>query len=304
MKDSAKITLLVVIKFVLGVTITAAVGYLLFCLLLYSIADMPDEEDRYVTFSDGTSLERTGGPTYIHTMNNGLYFKKGDSQFDGSIHHDNGYYEYGYIVRYAYDEKGNIAYRQLKQVQYSGQEYLYEFNQHHIISDRTVLYNCITDTETEFDSVNELYEYCRVQDIQLGAWYYPLGYTPVEENILLTSGNWTMAANARDYCIVDNGTDELFAGYSDRYFEYENYFGFHFQHREADYSFIEENTVIEFSTDEIVGKNYAGLIDVYVDKYVLVNSETDVYTVFDTKKELKHYAKQNDIKISWNKIEY
>ena len=297
----------IVVAYVIAVVVFYLFGMYVILPALFGPSEI-SEDERYVTFDDGTNLERTGGPTYIHTLPRGFCFDKGDSRFDCSIHHANGYYEYGCITRYAYDNNGNIAYRQLENSRYSGQEYLYEFDQIKVVSDRTILYNCETDTEREFNSMNELYAYCREQNIQLGAWYYPLGYTPVAETIVLTSDNWTMASNARDYCFVDNGTDELFAGYVDKYFEYENYFGFHFQHIENDDSMIEENPVIEYSTDEIVGKKYIGFIffynDVYVDKYVLINSETDEYTIFDTKKELTKYAKDAGIDVKWNKIKY
>ncbi|MBQ8210783.1 MAG: hypothetical protein IJZ35_09390 [Clostridia bacterium] len=311
MKNSKK-TVFIIVGIILTIIASYIVSYFLLMYVvlpgLFGPSQVPEDE-RIVEFDDGTVLERTGGPTYTHTLYDGYEFVKGDGRFEGRIYHDdNEYSVYGYIMRYAYDTNGNIAYRQLEDTSYYGEEYLFEWDNYNVVADRTILYNCKTDTETEFDSMNELYAYCDSRGIELGAWYYPVGYTPVEEVIQLESGGWTVASNALDYSVVDNGSEELFSGFIDKYFECDNYFGFHFQHIEnGDYD-IAQNPVITYSTDNVVGKKYAGLLffynDVYVDKYVLINTDTDEYTVFDTKKELKQYAKDIDLDVKWNKIEY
>lgn len=307
-----KKTVLTVTGVVFEYVIAFITGWLLLMYVilpgLFGPSEIPEDE-KYVTFDDGTHLERTGGPTYTHTLYDGYEFVKVEGRFEGRIYHnDNDYAVYGYIMRYAYDMNGNIAYRLLEDTSHYGEEYLFEWDNYYVVADRTILYNCKTDTETEFDSMNELYAYCDRQGIELGAWYYPVGYTPVEEVIQLESGSWTIASNTLDYSVVDNGSEELFSGYIDKYFVCDNYFGFHFQYVENGEYDIAENPVIEYSTDNVVGKKYAGLLffynDIYVDKFVLINTDTDEYTVFDTKKDIKQYAENIDIDVKWKKIKY
>lgn len=214
----------------------------------------------------------------------------------------------GYFRKYAFDPSGYIAYHYLDNggSNSSVEDALYEWDNYYIFEDCAVLYDCNTDTEHRFETMQELYTYCEDNGIDLGDWYYPSGYSSLPEEKILEVGDWTIASNLNDYCVVKNGDTDLFSGEIDKYFYTDRYFAFHLQFVEyGDYD-IAENPVIKYNNETVVDKKFKNLLywflDVYLDKYVFVDTETGNYSIFDDKDSIEEYAGEMGIDPKWEKI--
>lgn len=279
------------------------------------IYEVPEDE-RILEFTDGSVCMNTGGPTYEHELFDGYYIYENDNLFQNRLYsYDkdlNIPYEYnsGLFFRYAFDPEGYIAYRHLEKWEKPGdpENYLCMWKNEHIITDCAVLYDCKTDEVMIFETLPELREYCSKNNINLGVWYNSSNHFCYQEEVHIQKGDWSLTEVVYDYSIVSFGNEDLFSGVIDSYFETENGFGFRFQHVENNKYGCQPNPVISYSENEVVGKRYWGLLfvydDVYADKYVYVDTVTNEYTVFETKKEIREYAKSMGVSPDWVKIKY
>ena len=153
----------------------------------------------------------------------------------------------------------------------------------------------------EFNSMNKLCDYCTKNNIHLGVWYYPTGYSSIPEEIYIDLNGWKLTLNKAEYYeTVYQDSTLLFAGTIDRYFVTDRYLAFRFRHLEGyDYE-IEENPIIEYNPQNIIGKKF--LLDVYTEAFVFIDTQTDEYIIFDSKKEVNEYAESLNIKPDWQKI--
>lgn len=273
-----------------------------------------DDDEKITEFADGSVCENTGGGTYDHRLFDGYYVYRNDNMFQNRLCHNDKKlkipeeYQDGLIYRYSFDPDGYIAYRYIDKWAKPDEpeSYLYMWDDEYIIADCAVLYDCNADEVKVFETLPELCDYCANNGINLGVWYNSYGYCCYQEEVHIEKDNWTLTETVYDYSVVSLENEELFAGLIDSYFETENGFGFHFQHVERCDASFHPNPVITYSENEVVGKKYAGLIffydDVYADKYVFVDTQTNKYIVFDTKKEIKEYAKTLGINPDWVKI--
>ena len=282
-------------------------------LFLAYIYEVP--EDKKITeFADGSVCKNTGGPTYEHKLFDGYYVYENDNLFQNRLCHIDkklnipNDYQGGLIYRYSFDPDGYIAYHYIDKWAKPDEpeSYLYMWDEEYIIPDCAVLYDCNADEVKIFETLPVLRDYCDSNGINLGAWYNSVNHCCYQEEIHVKKGDWTLSELVWDYSIVSMENEELFAGLIDTYFEAENGFGFHFQHTEGyDVSF-HPNPEIPYSENQVVGKKYEGLLffynDVYADKYVYVDTLTNEYMVFDTKKEIKEYAETCGITPAWVKI--
>lgn len=220
-------------------------------------------EDKKITeFADGSVCENTGGPTYEHMLFDGYYIYQNDNNFSnilfcvGKDLNIPDEYNRGLFFRYAFDPNGFIAYRYVdKWAEYGEPEqYLYMWDDEHIITDCSVLYDCNADEVKIFETLPELREYCRNNNINLGVWYNSRVYSCYQEEVHIQKSDWTLTEITWDYSIVSFGNEDLFAGVIDSYFETEKGFGFHFQYIENYDSACHPNPVIPYSESEVVGK--------------------------------------------------
>lgn len=303
--------------------IILALVYVVFCFILLIpalmflayIYEVPEDE-RITEFADGSVCENTGGPTYEHRLFDGYYIYQNDNNFSNRLDsYDKTLnipdeYNGGLFFRYAFDPDGYIAYRYLERWEKPGdpENYLCMWEDDHIIIDCSVLYDCNKDEVKVFETLPELREYCSNNNINLGVWYNSRVYFCYQEEVHIQKGDWTLTELTWDYSIVSFGDEELFSGVIDSYFETKNGFGFHFQHVEDNTYGCQPNPVISYTESEVVGKKYEGLLffydDMYADKYVYVDTVTNEYTVFDTKKEIKEFAKSMGVSPDWVKIKY
>ncbi len=300
---------LVVLYWIIGFFIML-IPALMFLAYIYEVP----EEERITEFADGSVCENTGGGTYDHRLFDGYYVYQNDNLFANRLSHTEKKlnipeeYQKGLIYRYAFDSDGYIAYRYLEEWNKSGDpaSYLYIWDDEYIIKDCSILYNCNTDEITVFDTFEKLRVYCDSNGINLGAWYNSCGYCCYQEEVHISKGNWTLTEIVFDYSVVCFGYEEFFAGIVDSYFETENGFGFHFQHIENNDANCHSNPVIPYSENETVGKKHSALLvfydDVYADKYVYIDTTTNEYKIFDTKKEIKNYVKSLGTSPEWKDI--
>ncbi len=314
MKTAKRKTFLIVfgiiLAFIVEIVIIFHFGPYLISLLIFGNPDVPEDE-RIVEFQDGSVLERTGGLTYEHRLADKFIFERRDSTFECYIYNQADHseitdeYSYNRVFKYAFSPDGYIAYRILSDTySYESDEpVLYEFDGYSIIADKNVLYNSNTDTRIEFESMTELVDYCEENDIELGVWYYPVGYSTDPEYDYIEIGDWELRISGADwYQTVYHNNRMLFAGNIDRYFISDRYFAFHFVLREGYEYEIEENSVIEFNPDIVIGKKL--FADIYSDSYVFIDTETDKYQIFEDKESVKEYAESLGVRIKWEKVKY
>ena len=300
-----------------SIAVFAALTYAASYMILYLIfgpSEVPEDE-KIVEFPDGSILERTGGPTYTHTLFGEYAILYGDNSFESRLvtlgENKNLITEdqWGKFFKYAFSDEGYIAYRFLDRdntYDYGNEPdetTLYEFNSDEITADKNILYDCNTDTILEFESMNDLCDYCTKNNIRLGLWYYPTGYSSNPEEIYIDINGWKLALNLSEYYeTVYNDSKLLFAGTIDKYFITDRYLSFRFRHLQAyDYA-IEENPIIEYNPQNIIGKKF--LLDIYTEAYVFIDTQTDAYIIFNSKKEVNEYAKSLGFKPDWEKIKY
>lgn len=314
MKTAKRKTILIVVgailAFIVEIVIIFHFGPYLISLLIFGNPDIPEDE-RIVMFDDGSVLERTGGPTYEHRLADKFIFDRSDSSFECNIYTQpdqtdiTDEYPYNRVFKYSFSPEGYIAYRVLSR-QYTpetDETVLYEFDGHNILSDKNVLYDSNTDTRIEFDSMNKLIDYCKENDIELGDWYYPVGRSTVPEYDFVETDNWDLRiSGANWYQTVYHNDRMLFAGTIDKFFVSDRYFAFHFVLREGYEYEIEENPVIEFNPDIVIGKKL--FADIYSDSYVFIDTETDKYQIFEDKESVKKYAESLGVRISWEKVKH
>ena len=300
----------IILAFILEIAVIFHFGPYLIARLIFGPSEVSAEE-RFVEFDDGSVLERTGGPTYEHKLTDKFIFDRSDTTFECNIYTQPEHtditdeYPYNRVFKYSFSPDGYIAYRILSE-QYTpetDEPVLYEFDGHNILSDKNVLYNSITDTRIEFDSMNKLIDYCDENDIELGDWYYPVGRSTVPEFDFVETDNWELRISGADwYQTVYHNDRMMFAGTIDKFFVSDRYFAFHFVLREGyDYE-IEENPVIEFNPDIVIGKKL--FADIYSDSYVFIDTETDKYEIFEDKESVNEYAESLGVRLKWEKVKY
>ena len=280
--------------------------------LIFGPSEVPEDE-KIVEFPDGSILERTGGPTYTHTLFGEYAIVYGDNSFESRLTYlgedKNMTTNWGKFFKYAFSDDGYIAFRFLDRDQtYDGEHIedettLYIFNHDEIIIDKNILYNCNTDSALDFESMKELCDYCTENNIQLGSWYYPTGYSSNPEEIYIDLNSWKLTLNKTEYYeTVYLDSTLLFAGTIDKYFVTDRYLSFRFRHIQGyDYA-IEENPIIEYNPQNITGKKF--LLDIYTEAFVFIDTQTDEYMIFDSQKEVNEYAESLNIKPDWQKIKY
>ncbi len=314
MKTSKSKTFLIVfsiiIVFILEMIIISYGGAYLLMRLIFGPSEVPEDE-RIVEFQDGSVVERMGGPTYEHRLADKFIFDRSDSPFECNIYTQADHsditdeYPYNRVFKYSFSPDGYIAYRILSE-QYTpetDEPILYEFDGYNILSDKNVLYNSNTDTRIEFESMTELVDYCEENGIELGVWYYPVGYSTVPEFNYLEIDDWELRISGADwYQTVYHNDRMMFAGTIDKFYVSDRYFSFHFVLREGYEYEIEENPVIEFNPDIVIGKKL--FADIYSDSHVFIDTETDEYKIFEDKASVKEYAKTLGIRIDWEKVKY
>lgn len=280
--------------------------------LIFGPSEVPEDE-KIVEFSDGSVLKREGGPTYTHTLFGEYAIVYGDNSFESRLTYlgedKNISTEWGKFFKYAFSDDGYIAFRFLdRDDTYDAENIedettLYIFNADEITDDKNILYDCNTDTMLEFDSMNKLCDYCTKNNIQLGLWYYPTGYSSNPEEIYIDLNGWQLTLNKTEYYeTVYQDSTLLFAGTIDKYFVTDRYLSFRFIHLEGyDYE-IEENPIIEYNPQNVIGKKF--LLDIYTEAFVFIDTQTDEYIIFNSKKEVNEYAESLNIKPDWQKIKY
>ncbi len=314
MTASKRKTILIIIGAVLALILELGAVYhfgpYLVAYLLFGPSEVPEDE-RIVEFDDGSVLERTGGPTYEHRLGDMFIFDRSDSSFECNIYTQPGHskitdeYIFNRVFKYSFSPEGYIAYRVLSEkTSYESDEtVIYEIHGYEIISDKTVLYDGNTGTQLEFESQTALIDYCEENNIELGVWYYPQGYSSTPEHNYLEIADWEIRCTGScDYEAVYFNNRMMFAGTIDRCFVTERYFGFHFVLREGYEYSIEENPIIEFNPDIVVGKKL--FADIYSDLYVVVDTQTNEYNIFSDKKSANHYAKTLGFRPDWEEIEF
>lgn len=300
----------IIIAFILELAVIYHFGPYLIARLIFGPSEVSAEE-RFVEFDDGSVLERTGGPTYEHKLADKFIFDRSDSSFECNIYTQPEHtditdeYPYNRVFKYSFSPEGYIAYRILSE-QYTpetDEPVLYEFEGYNILSDKNVLYNSNTDTRIEFDSMNKLIDYCKENGIELGDWYYPVGRSTVPEFDFVETDNWDLRISGADwYQTVYHNDRMMFAGTIDKFFVSDRYFAFHFVLREGYEYEIEENPVIEFNPDIVIGKKL--FADIYSDSYVFIDTETDKYEIFEDKSSVKEYAESLGVHLKWEKVKY
>lgn len=300
----------IILAFILEIAVIFHFGPYLIARLIFGPSEVSAEE-RFVEFDDGSVLERTGGPTYEHKLADKFMFKRKDTSFECSIYNQKNdskitdEYTWNRVFKYSFSPDGYIAYRILSEPYYNETDkpVLYEFDGHDIIADKTVLYDSNTDTRTEFESMNKLIDYCKENGIELSDWYYPVGRSTVPEFSFVEIGNWDLRISGADwYQTVYHNDRMMFAGTIDKFFVSDRYFAFHFVLREGYEYEIEENPVIEFNPDIVIGKKL--FADIYSDSYVFIDTETDEYQIFENKSDIKDYAESIGIRLKWEKVKY
>ena len=310
-KDKKTIIIIVLTSIVFFALAYFAGPYLI-AHLIFGPSEVPEDE-KIVEFSDGSVLKREGGPTYTHTLFGEYAIKYGDNSFETRLTYlgedKNLTTEWGKFFKYAFSDDGYIAFRFLDRDDTYDAEHiedettLYIFKNHEIITDKNFLYNCNTDTMLNFESMNALCDYCTKNNIQLGLWYYPTGYSSIPEEVFIDLNGWKLTLNKTEYYeTVYMDSTLLFAGSIDKYFVTDRYLSFRFRHLDGyDYE-IEENPVIEYNPQNIIGKKF--FHDIYTEAFVFIDTQTDEYIIFNSKKEVTEYAESLNLKPDWQKIKY
>lgn len=300
----------IILAFILEIAVIFHFGPYLIALLIFGNPDVPEDE-RIVVFDDGSVLERTGGPTYEHRLADKFIFDRSDSSFECNIYTQPGHskitdeYICNRVFKYSFSPEGHIAYRVLSEPSYYETDVpvLYEFDGYSIIADKTVLYDGNTGKHIVFESQTALIDYCEENNIELGVWYYPLGGGTFPEFDFVEIGNWELRISGADwYQTVYHNDRMMFAGTIDKFFVSDRYFAFHFVLREGYEYEIEENPVIEFNPDIVIGKKL--FADIYSDSYVFIDTETDKYQIFEDKESVKEYAESLGVRINWEKVKH
>ncbi len=176
------------------------VYYLCVFLLLSGIKSLPAPKD--YAFDDGTQVQDRVGPFYFHRLYGDYGIRDGDGYRGGRLWCESkreAFGDAGYYAMYAVSQDGYIAFLRLTTEPFEPKKgYLtktahdYILNEEYFTSMESVLFDCSTETEKRFDSMNDLAGYCAANGIRLGKWYYPAGDHPAQETEVVSIGKVTL----------------------------------------------------------------------------------------------------------------
>lgn len=276
-----------------------------FVLIFFCSSCGQDENTKKQTteFDDGSFIVQQNGPVYYHRLFDDYVLRSGDGFFYQELikkDKDVPFTEtslgapQGYYVKYFFDPEGYIAYYRIIQAQDTEADGGYSKNiggeKRTVLSENAVLFDCEKNTETLFAAMNELYDYCESNNINIGAEYYAAGSGSVPASWAAESEGWKIEKTPWDYCTVKNGRYDVFSGEIDFCGVKENYLFFRLQITD-DVDLIKGvNEGIEYDFDSPVDTKRKSLIDecnVYADKYILINTASDEISIFNSEEEFK-----------------
>ena len=217
---------------IIGVVILKSVElifvYYLCVSLLFSGIKKLDSTPKDYTFNDGTEVQDLAGPFYFHRLYGDYGIYDGDGYRGGRLWCESkhkAFSEVGYHAMYAFSQNGYIAFWRLDTEPFEPKKgYLtkttrdYILNEEYFTAMESVLFDCSTEEETRFDSMNDLADYCVAKGIRLGKWYYPGGDHPVQEDEVVVNGKVTLG-NGWFHCSFIRSEGRVLAcGKVDKYF--------------------------------------------------------------------------------------
>ena len=215
----------------------------------------------------------------------------------------------GYYVKYAFDSSGYIAYYRIVRAENEQTSYAYQKKiggqNRLIVSEDIVLYDCKEDKEILFENMTDLYSYCDENNISLGDIYYAKGYGSLPEEYIVNLNHWTIVKTPWDYYDIKNDRIDIFMGDVDEYCIIGDYLVFHLELLDC-YDYLKNtNLPIEYNENEIIGHKRSGILKkygIYSNNYIVVNTKTNEYKVFDSKNTSIEYLSVPDKSIHWIRI--
>lgn len=228
----------------------------------------------------------------IHSMeacDSVVYFSEENRENIGDSYNDKftSFTPVGLYLKYAYSDKGYIAYFDFDKATDTGEYFLYDVHKNDIKS---------------FSSITEMYEYLSQKNIQLGKWRYREGNVLEEE--LFCVGKWSVVT-VEKITTVRNKYEDMFSGKIDKYIAENDYLAFHIDINGSMESPLRAfgNPILKCEEENIIGYTFLFKIPIYYDHYIVVNCNDDSYEIFECKKDAEKYLSSKNIETEWINID-
>ncbi len=207
----------------------------------------------------------------------------------------------GYIFKYAHDDSRYIAYHSMQPSSDSKGDYTRTLNGdvYGITNDKFCLYDYDEGKVLNFSSAVELSDYCLDNAISLGNWFYPGGGASWEGEQTKLTGTYSFedTGKYRGQSILKNGVP-VFSGYIDTPNKYGKYIVFNLRIAKTDFDIEligETNSGLSLLSTEKLGSYRYGFLKfpIHYDKYIVLDSLTDVVNEFETEDEALDYVAEN-----------
>ena len=244
-----------------------------------------------------------GRGDYSHALFSGCEFTR-TSALHGSItDNDTMLSDYdAYIFKYAYDDGRYIAYRSMQLLTDGAGDYTRTLNgdTYGITNDKFCLYDYAENKTFEFADAEELNKYCFENSISLGNWFYPSAFSSIEGKQIKLTGKYSFEdiGKYRGQSVLKNGVP-VFSGYIDNLNKYGKFIVLNLKIAKTDFDieFMEQaNKGLSPMSEEKLGSyrdDWGLTFPVHYDKYIVIDSLTDVVNEFDTEDEALDYAAEN-----------
>lgn len=192
----------------------------------------------------------------------------------------------GLYLKYAYSDKGYIAYFDFDKSTDTGKYFLYD------------VYG---DNLKDFSSITEMYEYLTRENIQLGKWRYREKGEWEEE--LIRADNWSVVT-VGNFAVIRNGYEDMFSGKIDKFIAENDYLAFHIDINGSMESFLRAfgNPILKCEEENIIDYTFLFDIPIYYDHYIVVDCKGNSYEIFEDKKEAENYLSSKNIDAKWECI--
>lgn len=202
-----------------------------------------------------------------------------------------------WIYKYAFDgDKKVIAYRKI--TAYEGDIYnlneqedviycrYYGAAEYGVSEDLLILYDCSEEKYLEFETDEELAEYCGKNGIALCDWYYPAGNGFMQAEKTQLSDDYYLKTWTHGYSSVMCGENELYFGYISDIKTEGNTVSFRLRQTKNEYSpeHMTANVGLSALSGKPIGKfrkDFLYYDDIYYDKIITVNTVTGETTERD-----------------------
>lgn len=250
----------------------------------------------------------TGRGEYLHILFNNCTFSKTASNY-GIINDNNHEIASGYIFKYAHDTKRYVAFHKMElNSNYSNENtiiYKRKINNvtYGVVYDNFCIYDSVNGNILNFETTEDLNNYCIDNNVALGNWYYPSGDQSIEGIQTKLSADYVFEdiGKYRGQSILKNGIP-IFSGYIHIVDTPDNYIIFNLKIAESDFDVELRNTTnvglstISSKKVDTYFVNFWLKFPVYYNKYIVLNVQTGCIHEFEHEKDaLKFVTNQGTV---------